>query len=104
MGQPEDPSRAKEQADAEAERTQHKHPGGGQGSGRGFARGAARDPDEAEERPVPDFARGSRHGEKTDRAHRGRFSEGNEQEPEDAPDKAVERRFSEGSEESPTSE
>jgi hypothetical protein len=106
MEHPEDPSRAKEQADAEAERAQHKHPAGGQGSGRGFARGAPGHPDddEAEERPVPDFARGSRHGEKTDRAHRGRFSEGNEQEPEDAPDKAVERRFSEGSEESPTSD
>jgi hypothetical protein len=35
---------------------------------------------------------------------RRRFSEGIEQEPEDAPDKTVERRFSEGIERSPTSE
>jgi hypothetical protein len=105
MGHPEDPTRAKDEADAEAERAQHKHPAGGQGSGRGFAKGApGHRADDAEELPVPDFARGSRQGDKTDRAHRGRFSEGNEQEPEDAPDKAVERRFSEGSEESPTSD
>jgi hypothetical protein len=105
MGQPEDPTRAKEEADAEAERAQHEHPADGQGSGAGFARGEpGHTEDEAEDRPAPDFARGSRHGEETQSAHRGRFSEGNEEEPEDAPDKAVERRFSEGSEESPTSE
>jgi hypothetical protein len=106
MEHPEDPTRAKEEAEAEAERATHKHPASGIGSGAGFAKGAPGHPDDAgaEERPAPDFARGARHGEETQEEHRGRFSEGIEQEPEDAPDKAVERRFSEGIEESPTSD
>ena len=107
MEHPEDPiRRAKDEAEAEAERVKHEHPASGIGSGAGFAKGEPGHPDDedAEDRPVPDFARGERHGEETERDHVGRFSEGIEQEPEDAPDKAVERRFSEGSEESPTSD
>jgi hypothetical protein len=44
-----------------------------------------------------------RSGPEAEGEHRGRFSEGVEQEP-DTPDKTVERRFSEGVERSPTSE
>jgi hypothetical protein len=96
--------RAQDAKQAAEQREQHKHPARPQGSGAGFAEGAARDPVAPGDRPGPDFARGERTGPESDVERQRRFSEGIEQEPEDAPDKSVERRFSEGSEESPTSD
>jgi hypothetical protein len=98
------PSSAGERRDAEGEATQHKHPGQPMEDGPGFAEGAETEPETPEEELEPDFARGVRQGPEAETEVHHRFSEGIEQEPDDAPDKNVERRFSEGIEESPTSE
>jgi hypothetical protein len=100
------PTRASEAADEFEEVVEHKHPASPEQTGgdEGFAEGFDHKPDTPEEELEPDFARGIRSGPDADAEVTRRFSEGIEQEPEDAPDKAVERRFSEGIEESPTSE
>jgi hypothetical protein len=96
--------RAREAADEAEEKLQHEHPAEPQGPRHGFAEGVDHKPDTPDEELEPDFARGIRTGPESDVEVTRRFSEGIEQEPEDAPDKSVERRFSEGIEESPTSE
>jgi dihydroflavonol-4-reductase len=96
--------REREAADAVDERLEHKHPADPVQTDSGFAEGVDTKPDTPAEELEPDFARGIRSGPEAEAEVRRRFSEGIEQEPEDAPDKNVERRFSEGIERSPTSE
>lgn len=81
---------------------EHEHPAAPEQVDEGFAEGQAQGPDTAHDAAEPDFARGM-HEEPHDEETRGRFSEGQEEQP-DSPEKTVERRFSEGQEISPTSE
>jgi hypothetical protein len=91
--------------DALDEAVEDKHPAQPeQGAGdTGFAEGLDHKPDMPDEELEPDYARGLRSGPEVEVEHRGRFSEGVEEEPEN-PENAVERRFSEGVERSPTSD
>jgi hypothetical protein len=97
-------SPAHDAPDAAEEALEHKHPAAPEQPDSGFAEGVDAKPDAPEEELEPDFARGIRTGPESEVEHKGRFSEGIEQLPEDSPDKTVERRFSEGIERSPTSE
>ena len=90
--------------DAAAEQVEHEHPGRPEQPDEGFEQGFEQVPDTPEEQLEPNFARGIAEEVPPGTEHHGRFSEGQEQLPEDDPEKHVERRFSEGIEQSPTSE
>lgn len=91
-----------ERAAAE-ERLQHESPARPEQQDEGYGRGLGHPDEGPEEELEPNFARGQSAEDIPGTEEQGRFSQGQEVEPEHTPDKDVERRFSEGQERSPTS-
>jgi hypothetical protein len=102
MGHHEEKKRTAEEA--AAQRLEDKHPASPEQIDEGYETGYDQARDTPEERLGPNFARGIADEEDPELKHRGRFSQGEEELPEDTPEKTVQRRFSEGIERDPTSD
>ena len=87
--------------EAAAERAENEHPARSEQVQEGFETGYGVDRDTPAEQREPNFARGISEEVPPGTEHHGRFSEGQEELPEEDPEKHEERRFSEGQDHEP---